>query len=151
MKKKSRKKGGQNPPRFRHHFVYLLTYYVFIISLSLKYANLMIMSGNNHTLKINLTTKYGERKKWLAANNHNVCAVCNSPSSTSQSLKPRIPYSWLGIRWRIKIIQADTIWFLIDKWLYNSFFFLCTPFKSSGFLPLFTEQPTSIQWRTVAT
>ena len=27
------------------------------------YANLMIMSGNNHTLKINLTTKYGERKK----------------------------------------------------------------------------------------
>ena len=35
VEKKSRKKGGQNPPRFRHHFVYLLTYYVFIISLSL--------------------------------------------------------------------------------------------------------------------
>ena len=48
-----------------------------------------------------------------------MCAVCNSPSSTSQSLKPRIPYSWLSIRWRIKIIQADTIWFLIDKWLYR--------------------------------
>ena len=65
----------------------LMNVYTYLLCVHQKfkpYANLMIMSGNNHTLKINLTTKYGERKNDLQQIII-MCVLCATPHHQRRS------------------------------------------------------------------